>query len=913
MRKSNLLILAIMFCYGFIVSSCETVEDNPTDNPQPVDTEFDYDFDLSTDGGTVRVALNENFFTKISAVEDADDWVKLVDYDFTTLEDIVDEETGLTVLPAGSNYLVLNLKYDAIDYETAESDEREATITLKTESGQSITLHIRQGHPYDDTYFYPEYPYGDGSLLVLPYYKGSDGADDPFIPNEEQKKFLTDWENVKNVTLYYNHGATTQVPTPWNLQNSQIAIQSSIGSDVLKADGWEMAFSTIGYDNPGRNYFGLYNRELGILRIFFYCDKDVTGTGNHFYFHVQMGDQRNRESFYGTLPFGVPMNHHSTKLTINADEKVYTQALTPYHILNDKTLVPDSWNCFDIDMSSYTEHPFTSNKNDRITMRPYFVDQSSVSLESALTAKIDGSMNIFKEVAHQGMANRGFAANLAEFIKFGKDGSSAVKDVAVVIGKAWAGDYAGALAGIGNAVTSVKAAVKTGKETFAQEDWVEKVEGSEMKGTFDLNLKGAIDTKGFTTTTGKPSAIPVYHVTSNLIQPDTHLGEGVWNLEGDPQLLVASDMVYNPMPLTQRPFRLDEHLRERTGLLEMFDDFLTWKDAVKLSQHLTTIPGSLSAFEDMYDIIKSGNQILIDEDYYKANYLYCYQDGLIQMRTNSGSSYATCVPVILDPASVKVKINPNIFPNPTNIEVNAYYGFFTDDENLNIPQWRSALGLDCFIDKTTRPAVSSRPVIFSKFFTDVKGSTGDYMSAEIGNKSDKPLFSYRGFFLKGAGKEFRMNPWLSNHFTNYKFNDYWAFYNTYAFFNGTTERQKESSSNDYWKTMQSFRFFEGINNYNETLQRKCYVVVTLKFESNGKTYIFSRRYLPNIKLASFVDNLEDWYDYYTQLKGNGSKAADGIKYPLFQDQLRVLFSLFDSVSANGERIPSKVKSAVPIN
>ena len=157
-----------------------------------------------------------------------------------------------------------------------------------------------------------------------------------------------------------------------------------------------------------------------------------------------------------------------------------------------------------------------------------------------------------------------------------------------------------------------------------------------------------------------------------------------------------------------------------------------------------------------------------------------------------------------------------------------------------------------------------------------------------------------------------MNPWLSNHFTNYKFNDYWAFYNTYAFFNGTTERQKESSSNDYWKTMQSFRFFEGINNYKETLQRKCYVVVTLKFESNGKTYIFSRRYLPNIKLASFVDNLEAWYDYYTQLKGNGSKAADGIKYPLFQDQLRVLFSLFDSVSANGERIPSKVKNAVPI-
>ncbi len=193
-----------MFCYGFIVSSCETVEDNPTDNPQPVDTEFDYDFDLSTDGGTARVTFNEAFFTKISAVEDADDWVKLEDYDFMSLEEIVNEATGKTVLPAGNNYLVLNLKYDAIDYETSESDEREATITLKTESGQTITLRIRQGHPYDSTYFCPEFPYGDGSMLVLAYYIGSED-NEPFIPNEEQKKFLTDWENVKNVTLYYNH------------------------------------------------------------------------------------------------------------------------------------------------------------------------------------------------------------------------------------------------------------------------------------------------------------------------------------------------------------------------------------------------------------------------------------------------------------------------------------------------------------------------------------------------------------------------------------------------------------------------------------------------------------------------------------------------------------------------------------
>jgi hypothetical protein len=183
------------------------VEDNPVKDPTYSETEFDYDFDLPADGGTARVTFNENFFTQVSEIEDADDWVKLEDYNVMDLERIVDETTGNVELEAGSNYLVLNLKYDAIDYETAESDEREATITLKTDSKQKITLHIRQGHPCDDTYFYPEFPYSDGSLVVLSYYKGSDGADDPLIPNDEQKIFLADWENVKYVTLYYQHGS----------------------------------------------------------------------------------------------------------------------------------------------------------------------------------------------------------------------------------------------------------------------------------------------------------------------------------------------------------------------------------------------------------------------------------------------------------------------------------------------------------------------------------------------------------------------------------------------------------------------------------------------------------------------------------------------------------------------------------
>lgn len=891
-----LSVATLTFCGTVAFTSCTDTTDNPVipDSPTQFDADFSYEFDLPNDKGTVKIAFADPINTNIKNIGDREDWLSLTSCEVKDLNEVYDD--GNLMLNAGK-YLVVTLKYDQMDYESSGSDERDSYVYLMTKAGNTITIHVRQGHPQDETYNYPEYQTSEGWMLLLREYKGG-SEETSREPNDEQKQFLTDWENMKEVTIYYSYNDSRKVPTPWNRSNPQNAFASELGTDVLKADGWTMVFSNLGYKEKGRNYFGLYNKELGVMRIFYYCDQPVTGTGNNYVWRMQLGNTRNRQSFYGTLPFGVPLNHKTISTKVN-NEDIYTQAITPYHILNDQTLVPDSWNCFDIDMSSYTESPFSKNDNDMIVLRPYFTSQSSVTLESELTAKLDGKLGpLVKELTHQGMANRGFSANVMELVKFGKTGSTAVKDVATVIGKAWAGDFGGAAAGIGSAITSVKAAFKVGSETFAQNDWIEQVEEGNLKGSIDINLKGAIKTTGYISTEGLSSSIPIYSITSSAVQAGSNFGEGVWNLESDPELVVASDIVFNgthESSVFNLPLTMQHWLRMGFGGEIMF------------------------AFEKAHWNYPND---------YKKEYKSLLPDGFVPlvkypkyMEDTFNINDANCfVPVMLDPKSLKVVINPHVFPNPQDIEINAYYGFFEDDEDLNIPEWRKALGLTCYIDDAKRPSVETKPVVFNVQGENnpFKSQMGGTMHFQNGKKADKPLLSHAYYKIEGAGKVFHANPWLKGQQPTVV-NRYYSAQN-YAFFNGSIGKDKSTMPNVGYYNNMLRRFLPDFNCYNEVLQRKCYVIVSLKFNANGKTYLFSRRYLPNIRLASYCDKfLENLYIFAHNSLREYTKEYEGmdydIKYPLTESQIINLFNAFKNAEINKDRmdkVPEYIRKKYPV-
>ena len=274
-----LSVATLTFCGTVAFTSCADTTDNPVipDSPTQFDADFSYEFDLPNDKGTVKIAFADPINTNIKNIGDREDWLSLTSCEVKDLNEVYDD--GSLMLNAGK-YLVVTLKYDQMDYESSGSDERDSYVYLMTKAGNTITIHVRQGHPQDETYNYPEYQTSEGWMLLLREYKGG-SEETSREPNDEQKQFLTDWENMKEVTIYYSYNDSRKVPTPWNRSNPQNAFASELGTDVLKADGWTMVFSTLGYKEKGSNYFGRYNKEIGVMRIVNYCDQHVTGQGHN--------------------------------------------------------------------------------------------------------------------------------------------------------------------------------------------------------------------------------------------------------------------------------------------------------------------------------------------------------------------------------------------------------------------------------------------------------------------------------------------------------------------------------------------------------------------------------------------------------------------------------------------------------
>ncbi|MCR5828649.1 MAG: hypothetical protein K6G53_09595 [Bacteroidales bacterium] len=119
--------------------------------------------------------------------------------------------------------------------------------------------------------------------------------------------FLTDWENCTSVQI---NGKVNPVATPWTT-NSQSNIPYEVRKNVSKADGWEMAFCSL--NNPETDkicYFALYNKWSGTLRVFHYLI-DPTNYGQEISYQVKMGRQNtsNAAPFYNSMEYGVPASH----------------------------------------------------------------------------------------------------------------------------------------------------------------------------------------------------------------------------------------------------------------------------------------------------------------------------------------------------------------------------------------------------------------------------------------------------------------------------------------------------------------------------------------------------------------------------------------------------------------------------
>lgn len=249
---------------------------------------------------------------------------------------------------------------------------------------------------------------GNVATVTFTQYAASDG--DAYNGGNDDEWF-NNWENIDRVKLI---GIDEPQYTPWS-EDAVRTCAPGFVTGLTKANGWEMAFSTL--NDPaakGIRYFGLYHKYLGILRVFCYVD-NPGNTENEAAFEVRMGtDGKNRYPFYNALGFSIPTNHSvdngNLNLSVNlidaqACSNTFHDVISPYSESMTKSL-QKGWNVFDINCSGYvpTNSWRTDNTKSRLFINCVTQTKMEISLSGKINAGINGTFRAQEVIQHGGVS-----------------------------------------------------------------------------------------------------------------------------------------------------------------------------------------------------------------------------------------------------------------------------------------------------------------------------------------------------------------------------------------------------------------------------------------------------------------------------------------------------------------------------
>ncbi len=362
-----------------------------------------------------------------------------------------------------------------------------------------------------------------------------------FVDNENSAdgEFASDWESMDSIIIF-SDGRHQKVNLPW-ADLSMTTLPSNIRHDVKKKDGWEMAFCILNNEAlDDCNYFALYNRYLGTLRVFHYVTNASTN-GSKYSFEVNMGSSgtRNKYPFYHALQYAIPNNHTSVPNAVNllgggvSSPVTFKSFYSPYTAMSS-TALTKGWTAFDVDMSAYcpTNNSWISS-NDEMSIWCKTELKQSVSLDGTLSANISGKYSSAEQTAS---ASSGV--------------SSMLSTAAGVIGDV----QNSALAAIEQQVTGnsldtycyyIGAACNV--TAFAY-DYIMGSKYDEelidsMPGKIEMSMTGDINLSGYISSLASNGVTPLTMSVKEFSKYGSHMGQGVWNLADDPIVYVVDDRI----------------------------------------------------------------------------------------------------------------------------------------------------------------------------------------------------------------------------------------------------------------------------------------------------------------------------------------------------------------------------------
>lgn len=473
--------------------------------------------------------------------------------------------------------------------------------------------------------------------------------------NINDGEFTADnWRQQDAIYIYDNEGPEmdgmgrngyTLVNLPWYDGDKLTNLPTGFCDDLTRENGWELVLNRCGSRSIiNNNFFAIYNKYTGTLRFFYYLPAQFQ-SGNDHVWQVSMTDNMAQNT---SLRYGVPQDlrlNDKAKIgqMVSGNIVAYT---TPWvnTMSQDGHITPNAgWWAFDVDLSLYSGMNYNSNDQIGLQMRSWQADH--VSLNSLLTANIDGSIkaNIdLLQSQHIGNSLFGVVGRL------GSMGTSVKKLVDSAKADKW-GDAFGAGLAFGKTVANM-----CGVKTESSQD----IQGT-FDGTVSLAMNGTINTTGIVQGT-RPTeniASPTFMFKDFDRQYASALGEGIWNLETSPVVYYTNAQVE-----WRHDYETDKHTTSHDPYYGEKEVYTKWGD-------------KKSPFNAQKSL---ANQGLYNE--------------VVRTSKDPWCGYVN----YFDPSSIKVTLNPNVF---TEDEIEGAKVFATcgvrsaNSEFGSVEDYRSALGL----------------------------------------------------------------------------------------------------------------------------------------------------------------------------------------------------------------------------
>ncbi|MBQ4014245.1 MAG: hypothetical protein II610_03185 [Treponema sp.] len=471
------------------------------------------------------------------------------------------------------------------------------------------------------------------------------GEEDPIVnptSGTEAPDFWTDWENMEFLSINDKGTLDTKVAAPWNRNASLTLMSEALCKDRRKRDGWEMAFSLMNQEGyPDTNYFGLYNKYLGTLRVYYYCNVDVAGSGSDFAYEILFEtDTGDCKAFYNSLRYGIPLNaqvNKSADLLGGGVAQTFHLLCTPYSEIGMTTL-RKGWHAFDIDLSSYSEGRHFILDGTRMKIVCKSVSNSSVSLGTDIIGKIDGDMaaTIKKEAV---MAKHDGVAGILSWLggSLGDTYQSSLANLEAAICKSAVTQYRLKASSAFNVAAKVVNYITGNTEPEPDPEL-------KLTGTFNLKIGATANTSGYITASSANN-IPQVTIRANAFNQDCHIGEGVWQITDSPVIYAISGKT--------------------------------------LATKLIPVEKHTSSYANGYTynpMAMSGNRHPSHSGFNNEKFRVWAKD----LR----------LPYFYDPTSFQVKINPELYPDARNIKVLTYCGTYINQKDTSAnPAFRNMLGI----------------------------------------------------------------------------------------------------------------------------------------------------------------------------------------------------------------------------